>query len=139
MLDLDAAIRERLASWGDDPCGYATCIVIGYAEMRAALLAVIDLHQDIDGFGDQGRYCAHCGPRETWPCPTKRAIATVLGVAAAQCPVDGYGGILASLGNSPLENAARDITETLLRPAPYSPLRNRFQASAADGVEVPGA
>lgn len=42
---LDAAVRAKLASWGDDPCGYATCVVVGWSEMRAAIEAVLDLHR----------------------------------------------------------------------------------------------
>lgn len=85
---LDAAIRAKLASWGDDPCGYATCVVVGWSEMRAAIVAVLDLHST-DGDGDclvcvdweedeDGDLMPYRVPGE--PCPTKRAIAEKLGV-----------------------------------------------------------
>jgi hypothetical protein len=44
MTDLDAQIRAKLTQWGADPCGYGTCVVIGWGELRAAVLATLDLH-----------------------------------------------------------------------------------------------
>lgn len=86
---LDAAIRAKLASWGDDPCGYATCVVVGWSEMRAAIVAVLDLHKPrtaVEGPLEGKPICDECsdGTNE-WlatadPCPTKRAIAEKLGV-----------------------------------------------------------
>ena len=96
MLNLDEAIRAKLADYGEDPCGYATCIVVGFSEMRAAITAVLDrhaLHPD-GGIGyepDDGskyermsRVCASCGPPDEyavqWPCPEVRAIAAAFGI-----------------------------------------------------------
>lgn len=91
MTEIEAAIRAKLASWGDDPCGYATCIVGGWAEMRDTLLAVLDLHKPraaVEGPLEGKPICDGCsdGTNE-WlatadPCPTKRAIAEKLGVEA---------------------------------------------------------
>ena len=89
MTDLDAAICAKLASWGDDPCGYATCVVVGWSEMRAALVAVLDRHKPrtaVKGPLEGKPICDECsdGTNE-WlatadPCPTVRAIAEKLGV-----------------------------------------------------------
>lgn len=89
MSELDAAIRAKLASWGDDPCGYATCVVVGWSEMRAAIVAVLDRHKPrtaVEGPLEGKPICDECsdGTNE-WlatadPCPTLRVIAEKLGV-----------------------------------------------------------
>lgn len=89
MSELDAAIRAKLASWGDDPCGYATCVVVGWSGIRAAIVAVLDRHKPrtaVEGPLEGKPICDGCsdGTNE-WlatadPCPTKRAIAEKLGV-----------------------------------------------------------
>lgn len=100
MSDLDAAIRARLDGWLDDICGAWRngCPVDGHAEpikMRAALLAVLDLHTRQDsgvgygssepgGYGSVLNVCRTCGmPHEyavAYPCDELRAIAKELGV-----------------------------------------------------------
>lgn len=70
MSGLDEAIRARVGALG----GWDEIA----ARLAGALLAVLDLHADVED-GD-GTHCAHCGPREIWPCPTVRAIAEKLGV-----------------------------------------------------------
>lgn len=50
------------------------------SQAAQALFAVLELHADIEGFGDEGRHCAHCGAREIFPCPTKREIRKALGL-----------------------------------------------------------
>lgn len=105
MTDLDAAIRAKLASWGEDPCGYATCVVVGWSEMRAAIVAALDRHKpgypdgpeyeehdepvfdragipqghvSVKGDPAPGYYCETC--REFSPCATVKDIAKELGV-----------------------------------------------------------
>lgn len=80
MPDLDAAIRRQIdyavqEIKGGDPGGFT---IMAADELETAVLAVLDLHADIEE-GD-GTHCAHCGPSEIYPCPTKRAIAEKLGV-----------------------------------------------------------
>lgn len=84
MTDLDEAIRAKLAAWGDDPCGYATCVVVGWGEMRAVLVAVLDRHKPNPHPGGLGPYCEVCvggyeGVSE-WPCQTVKDIARALGI-----------------------------------------------------------
>lgn len=84
MTDLDAAIRAKLASWGDDPCGYATCVVVGWSEMRAAIVAVLDRHKPNPHPSGLGPYCEVCvggyeGVSEC-PCETVQDIARALGI-----------------------------------------------------------
>jgi hypothetical protein len=109
MTELHAAIRAKLAAWGDDPCGFATCVVVpGYAELRAAAAAVLDRHGPgypagvefewrseptyfADGTfaartrrkGEQtpGYYCETC--QVLCPCDTVQDIAKALGVKPA--------------------------------------------------------
>lgn len=94
MTDLDAQIRAKLADYGEDPCGYATCIVIGFNEMRAALLAVLDGHPpeprpgrigergDGEGFVCAGEThaCGMVNEYTTYPCETVLKIAKGLGI-----------------------------------------------------------
>ncbi len=84
MPDLDAAIREAIDNAcseikGGDP---NTFVAMAADEMRAALLAVLDLHAAPDRAlpGE-----IHCGELMDWVqdgCPTVRAIAAALGVEA---------------------------------------------------------
>jgi hypothetical protein len=79
MTDLSAEIREHLGEYGNDydmrPVGYDY-------KLHAALLAVLDLHPNINGL------CLTCATdarpplneRPTHPCRTVLAIATGLGI-----------------------------------------------------------
>ena len=85
MADLDAAIRAKLAGWGDDPCGYGTCIVIGWSELKSAVLAVLELHAPIG----KGKH-AYCECQiddgaiwERYPCDAVKTIAKALGIEVA--------------------------------------------------------
>lgn len=84
MSELDAAIRAKLASWGDDPCGYATCVVVGWSEMRAAIVAVLDRHRTVqDGFTHITETAYEAGRR--WALEEAVAvIAEKLGVEVSQ-------------------------------------------------------
>lgn len=85
--DLDAAIRARLGEF--DASMDATGSLWGVEEMRAALLAVLELHDAVDveqvepdGGAVWGNVCVECGTESlgSYPCPTVRAIAEELGV-----------------------------------------------------------
>lgn len=93
MTDLDAAIRAKLASWGDDPCGYATCVVVGWSEMRAAIVAVLDRHKPAHVDHPLNPNLANCstcrdlGPEinspAAYPCEEIEDIAKALGIEAS--------------------------------------------------------
>lgn len=105
MTDLDAAIRAKLNSEGLDgfesrPClSVEGCDVNGFDEMRAALLAVLDLHRpredewlQVRGLdGTVRRPCRQCSGLGTggmitaiyYPCQTVSAIAKGLGIELA--------------------------------------------------------
>lgn len=95
MTDLDAAIRaklnsERLDGFESRPClSVEGCDVNGFDEMRAALLAVLDLHKRSNNRRLQG--CTECSATEVdrdwtvvpYPCPTVRTITEALGIEPA--------------------------------------------------------
>lgn len=73
MSDVDRAIRERLAIFGNDVQGNA-------------IRAVLDLHRADDGFawdGSKHAVCHTCAASVQYPCATVLAIARALGVDAS--------------------------------------------------------
>lgn len=92
--DAGDLIRKQLKTFIDEGCGYSGhgCMVTGHGEMKAALLAILDLHKS-----DGGKYpnCVECSCDSAlaatechysvnWPCPTVRSVAGALGVEVSE-------------------------------------------------------
>lgn len=91
MSDVATAIRAKLereyeneACYGGCGTEDCRCNVTGFDEMKAALLAVVDIHTPSELFYGTGYVCSKCyngtDVNLPWPCPTVLAIAKGLGV-----------------------------------------------------------
>jgi len=98
LTDLAKQIRDRIESQrrellGSNPLTFEE---VGVNRLAAALLAVLDMHQcvegvgftadDPDGYGTVKEACSGCGNVDeyavAWPCRELRTIAKVLGIEA---------------------------------------------------------